>query len=460
LRINILKKATIFRFCLLFCISVLMLTIVPAALTTIYAQSDIRGLFQNYNALQTTPDYEFVAARNRFRVQYERSLGTGPFYTEIDLVQRYADSESVDIIIRELYLDWYFNNSDLRIGKQKITWGRATGAFVTDILSPVDLREFLTQDPSDLILGVTAVNYTRYFGNNSLQVIFNPVFQQDQLPSSGSRWFPIQTFESPIQLNFNGNQRSPSVRNMQLAARYALRSTDNFDLDLKLMHWTHPMPAYAITINLFNFFNPPSVELTETYLASLMGGYSLGWQIHSNWSFQTEALFVKDRLFTFLPVSVSRLEAALDDTAEALLVLQDFEIRDDGYLLQKPWLHTMVGVQTEISGTTLNVQAYLETIFDYEERILPQRLFPYVTALLNRSILRDRLQLTSLARYNFFGEDIWFQLQGVYELSDGIELAMGTNLFGGEEISPFYGHFTFYQFKENSFIFSRFSLYF
>ncbi|MCC5913063.1 MAG: hypothetical protein JJU46_01700 [Balneolaceae bacterium] len=427
-----------------------------------FAQSGISGKFQNYNAIQTTPDHELIAARNRFRVQFNRPIDIGGFYAEADIVQRYAQSESVELQLRELYFDWFFDNSDLRIGKQQINWGVANGSFVTGILSPVDLREFLTQDPSDLILGVTAANLTRYFGSSYIQAVLSPTIQQDLIPSSSSRWFPLQTIDAPIPVNFRGEQNSRTVSDIQAALRYAWRSHSSIDLDLMLYYWAHPMPAYALEINLFGptIFDPPSVNLTETYKTSPMAGLSMQWQFHDNWSLQLEGLYVHNRHFTFLPVSVNRLEAALDDFGSAIDVLQDFEIRDDGYILQKPWIHSMIGLRTEIYGTTIDLQGYLETILNYEDRILPQQYFPYASLLLNRSFLRDRLQMISVSRYNFFAEDFWFQLQGVYELSDGLELALGTNLFGGDEVSPFYGHFSFNQFRENSFLFSRISLFF
>ncbi len=424
------------------------------------AQDGVSGFLQNYNAFQTTQGQDLIAARNRLRVQFSRQVGRANLYAETDVIHRYSDEQLADVLLREIYFDWFFDKSDLRVGSQVITWGLSNGGFVTNILSPLDLSEFLTQDPQDLVLGVTALNLIRYFGNNQLQLIFSPSFQQDRLPEAGSRWFPVQTIDSPIPVNFSENSETASLSSIQGAARYSIRSINNIDLDFKLLFWTHPMPAFALNINLFNFPNLPSVELDQTYRASPMAGLSADWRFSNNWSLQTEALYVHRRLFTFLPVAVNRLEAALSDFGEALLVLQDFDLRDDGYLLRKPWLHAMIGIQGEALGTNISLQGYLETIFNYEDRILPQQYFPYVTALAARQFFRDRLQLLTLGRYNFYGDDFWFQLQGIYEISDGLELALGTNLFGGEPVSPFYGHFTFNQFRENSFVFSRLALYF
>jgi len=461
LRINIIKETFYSTFLQIITVCAILFFFPLIIATHSFAQNSVGGYYQNYNALQTTPDYEIIAARNRFRLQFNPSISNGSFFSETDIIHRYAERAEAEVLIREIYLELYFDKSDLRIGKQVINWGRSNGAFVTGILSPLDLSEFLTQDPSDLILGVTSLNFTRYFGSNSLQFVFAPVFEKDRFPSPDSRWFPLQTIDAPLPVQYRPYEYDGTVSDMQAAIRYSLRSPASFDLDLMLLYWTHPMPSFSLSVELFNDFpNPPSVDLSETYRVSPMAGYSLNWQLGSKLSLLSESLFVTDALFTFLPVSVKRLEDALESVTDAFLVLQEFEIRNDGYLLSKPWLQTMLGVQTELSGTTISLQGFLETIFLYEDRILPQQYFPYATLFMNRSFVRDRLQVLTGGRYNFFGNDFWFQFQGIYELSDGIELSSGINLFGGEEISPFYGHFTFNRFRDNSFLFSKISLYF
>jgi len=426
----------------------------------LYAQTSLNGLYQNYNAFQTKGDNELLAGRNRFRLQLNSPISRGNLSAELDFIQRYNEENPIEIQLRELYADLYFDQSDLRIGIQKIVWGRATGGFITDILTPVDLREFLTQDPDDLRFGLTALNYTRYFDANSLQFVVSPLFQPDLLPPADSRWFPIQTIPSPLPIRYQDAERSNNIKNIQIALRYGYRSSPNFDLDLYLMNWSHPMPAYAITINFLNLPDLATVDLTETYNQSLMAGFSSAIRLGSNFTLNVESLYVNRRLFTFLPVPISLLEDALTDIQSGFQLLQEFDLRDDGYLLKKPWLNSMVGFQTDQLGFTINAQAYLEAIFDYEDRILPRRLYPYATLILNRPLLRDRLQIVFLTRYNIYAEDFWTQLQGIYEVDDGIELSLGANLFGGKDITPFYGHFTFNQFKENSFIFTKIAVYF
>ncbi len=429
--------------------------------SNIYSQFRTTGSLQNYNAVQTAEDQEFVAGRNRVNLNLEMATGAFDITLQGDLIHRYAgEGDETELLFREAYFDRYFEQTDLRAGKQVVQWGRASGAFVTDILSPVDLREFLTLNPSDLRIGVTALNLRRYFGENSLQLIFNPVLERDRIPDSDSRWFPIEPVNTPVNLQFISPREQPTLTRMQGALQYSVRSLTSLDLDLMALYWAHPMPAYGLYPELFSFPDPPQVTLKESYRPSLMAGYSTEWSLHSRFRLISESLFVHERLFTFLPVSVSELEQALEDPLLALQLLQQFAPRDDGYLLRKPWLHKMVGADTDLYSTNISLQFHLETILNYEERILPQRFFPYATLLLNRSFLRERLQLLSVNRYNFYAKDFWVQFQGVYEAADGIELAAGANLFGGEEITPFYGHFTFHRYRQNSFIFTRLTLFF
>ncbi|TVQ02138.1 MAG: hypothetical protein EA359_12375 [Balneolaceae bacterium] len=417
-------------------------------------------MYQNYNALQTAGNNEIITARNRLRLQMQHTRSFGGFRGETDLIQRYNKSTDIEIRLRELYIDWFFGDYDLRIGKQKIIWGRATGGFITDILTPVDLREFLTQDPEDLRIGLTAINLTRYYGSNFLQIVLSPVFEPDLLPEPDSRWFPIQMIPGPIPVTYKGTERSTPLKDAGLALRYGIRSPSRLDLDLMLLRWTHPMPTYGITFSILTVQDILRANLNESYQHSWMGGLSASFQLYEDLFLTGEALFVKDRLFTYLPVSVERLENALTTPNGVFQLLQDFEFRDDGYLVNKPWLNSMIGVETNWHNTTIGAQFFVEGILNYEEKILPQRIFPYVTFLATRNFAQDRLRVLTLTRYNIYAEDFWFQLQGTYEAADGLEISLGTNLFGGDPVTPFYGHFSFNRFRENSFIFTRIAFYF
>lgn len=430
------------------------------SITDADAQFNLAGNFQHYSAFQTTGEYEFISGRNSLFFELDKPVEIGGFTARIEISDTYSDSRNAEILLRRLYFDWYREKSDIRIGMQNITFGRASAGFVNDIITPLDLRDFLTREPDELRAGITALNYRRYFGSNSLQVIVAPGIETDKFPEPGSRWFPVSGVPDQLPITFPGTDLPRSADNIQAAMRFSWRPAPSFDIDLMVYNWAHPMPAFALELSLPDFFVPPAINLRETYKTSPMAGISSGWQISGNWSLNFETLYVHKRLFTFLPVSVNRLEQALDAPQTAIEVLQEFELRDDGYLLEKPWLHHMIGIETEWFGTTIGLQGFLEIILEYEDRILPQELFPYLVGYTGRTFMRERLQLLAVSRYNIYGSDYWVQTQATYEARDNLEFSVGTNLFGGEQASPFYGHFSFHQFRSNSSLFGRVKFYF
>ena len=448
------KTAFCFLFCLFFSI---IFDIDKAA-----AQIRLNGVLQNYMAVQTVGDHEFLAARNRLRFQLDKPTNFGGLYTNLDLIHRFNKSNKLELLLKEAYFDWYLPNFDLRIGHQKIIWGRANGTFITDIVTPVDLREFLTVSAEDIRFGVTSFNAIRYFGSNSLQLVFAPFFQSDLLPSAESRWFPARemlSLFSPFSVKSAPAERSHSLEDIQLALRYSLLSPERLDLDIFLMHWTHPTPAYNISFEFDEISETPSVNLEESYRNSWMTGLSASFKLHSKLFLLVESLFVNKKLFNATPLSIDFQPALFSDTSAFLELLQNIEIEDD-FLQTKPWIHSMAGLRTEIIQTTIDAQFFLEGIFKYEDEILQEEMYKYVTLLATRSLLRDRLQILTLSRYNFDTNDYWIQFQGQYELDENLQLTVGTNLFGGKETNQLSGHVPFSHFKENSFVFSKIALFF
>lgn len=423
------------------------------------AQHALNGVLQNYLAVQTTDNHEFIAARNRFRFQFEKPTDFGGVTTELDLIHTFNKSQEIQFLLKEAYLDWYLDKYDLRIGHQKIIWGRANGAFVTDIITPVDLREFLTVSAEDIRFGVTSFNALRYFGANSLQLVFSPFPQHDLYPAIDSRWFPakqISNIFSSIPVTSDTEDEPYSVEDIQLALRYSLFSPQNMDIDLFLMRWTHPNPAYNLTFDLSNVPDFPSINLEETYQNSWMAGMSASLKFHSKLFLLIESLYVRKKLFTSLPFSdVSFIESISD----AFTLIEEVEFNDD-FLVSKPWIHFMAGIRTELLKTTLEGQFFVEGIFAHEEEISQQEVYKYATLLATRSFLRNRLQMLTLSRYNIDTKDYWVQLQGQYELTDNLQFTLGTNLFGGKKSTELSGHLSFSQYRENSFIFSKLVLFF
>jgi hypothetical protein len=107
----------------------------------------------------------------------------------------FSDKSRNRIYPKEYYLDLFFKNLDLRLGKQRFYWGRSDGINVTNNLNPIDLSDFL--DTEDEEIGVLSASALYYFRNCKVQGVFVPVFTPAILPGMSSVWFPAYPGEIP-----------------------------------------------------------------------------------------------------------------------------------------------------------------------------------------------------------------------------------------------------------------------
>ncbi|MDZ7672115.1 MAG: DUF1302 family protein [Halanaerobiales bacterium] len=147
-----------------------------------------------------------------YEVDYEQRFSKNNIFGKIYVnpVFKYnIDTEDEDFSIKEGYLDLYLPNFDLRIGKQKLTWGKSDGVVVTNIVNPRDYNVHPVVNYSDQFQNVEAVKVNLYPNNNNLEVVWIPEFKsvemnpniiKSQLPSGfakdGSQKEVVSDFEN------------------------------------------------------------------------------------------------------------------------------------------------------------------------------------------------------------------------------------------------------------------------
>lgn len=423
------------------------------------AQVNFSGYIRNYNAVQTTGEQEILIGRNRFRLDLDGTFSSGAFVVSNDIQNLYSSrADSFRYRLREAYAELYFARSDLKIGRQMIVWGRADGTFVTDILTPVDLSEFLTQDFPDIRMGVTAISYTRYFGSNYLQLVLNPVFNPNEIPEPGSGWFPRPILPTGIPTEYRDAPLTPTVDDIQAAVRWAFRSSLNFDLDLGVLYWHHPSPRFEKKLSTEN--GDPRFMLRETFTPGLIAIYSGTLKLTEKLFLVSESAFYHSRSFDYLTEDILTVNLQDPSPEEQAILFREFNANRDGFLKDRPWLISMAGLRYELFNWSIGGQFINEHIFDYDSEILQKKNYHYATLLIQKSFSRDKLDFRTFARYNFTGDDFWINPEITYTGIDAFEASLGGQLFGGEPPERFFGHLSFKNFADNSFGYLRLTAYF
>ena len=102
---------------------------------------NLTGYVRNYTGMLLEGGNSFSIIQDTFNLNFEHSIDKIAFKVN-PYIYNYQNKD-LEVGLRQAYLDIFFNSIDIRIGKQQIIWGKADGVFITDVLSPKDLREFL-----------------------------------------------------------------------------------------------------------------------------------------------------------------------------------------------------------------------------------------------------------------------------------------------------------------------------
>ena len=128
-------------------VAMLMVTAAGAAAQDLY----FGGYARNNTGVLLNDNLDFSHVQSTFDLKAE-------YYGDISALNAevYLNLTGIDELeagVKELYLDLYFNSVDFRIGKQQIIWGKGDGVFITDVVSPKDLSDFVMPDFDEIRIG-------------------------------------------------------------------------------------------------------------------------------------------------------------------------------------------------------------------------------------------------------------------------------------------------------------------
>jgi hypothetical protein len=371
-----------------------------------YSQStEIHGYVRNYTGMLAEDDGEFSIVQNTLDLEIGKG-GMNMGFKVNPYVYHYTNQE-LDYGLREAYIDLFFKSMDIRVGKQQIIWGKADGVFITDVVSPKDLREFLLPEFEEIRMGITSLKMDYYIGNNSFELVWVPEFVPTQLPDQESIWFPSE-YPSNATIDRSNKDIKPSVENSEIFAKYSLLSAD-FDLELMGGYMWDDDPA----MHMERYMNPQTmmpdslVIRPEHHRITLAGG-SFSTDI-GGVVIRSEGAFYDDKYFNVTDPTIS-----------------------DG-LLKKDYLHYLVGFDFIIGGVNFSTQFIQETILDYNDAIQQDEFENTMTFLVKDDFLRDKLSLELFTYFGFNEQDALIRPKATYEVATGVNVIAGANLFVGDD---------------------------
>jgi len=378
-----------------------------------YAQSvDINGFVRNYTGVSFN-NGDFNMLQNTLNLNFE-TRGDKVAFKANPMLYLY-DVDSLDFQLREIYLDLYFNSVDIRIGKQQIVWGKADGVFITDIVSPLNLTEFLLPDFDEIRIGVYAAKIDYYFGNSTIEAIWKPVYAGNELPPIESIWYKPPEFPATPTFDYSKEKIKATLQNSEVYLKYSL-SSSAIDFDL--------MGAYTWD------------QTASMHVEKEFGHDSLGNPVLTGLLITPEhhRLYVAGGSFTSTIKSfVLRGEAAYYNGK----YFQTADPMADGALTKKDYLHYVVGLDYGIGNLKLSAQFIQKYIMNYDDFIDEDEFQNTMTFLAHYDAMRETLHLELFSYVGLDYGDALIRPKVTYDFSDGFSILLGSNIFVGDERGMF-----------------------
>jgi len=373
---------------------------------------DINGFVRNYTGVQLN-NGNFNMLQNTLNLNFER-MGDQVAFKANPMIYLYG-IDSLDFRLREIYLDLYFNNFDIRVGKQQIVWGKADGVFITDIASPLNLTEFLLPDFDEIRIGVYAVKVDFYFGNSTIEAIWKPIFAGNELPGPSSIWYKPPEFPAPPTFDYSKEKINPSLENSEVYLKYSL-SSSAIDFDF--------MGAYTWDAS-------PSMHIDKEYQMDSVGIPILAGLLITP---EHHRVYVAGGSFTStLKSFVIRGEAAYYNGK----YFQTADPTADGALIQKDYLHYVVGLDYGVGHLKLSAQFIQKYIMDYDDFIDEEEFGNTMTFLARYEAMRETLHLELFSYVGLNYGDALIRPKVTYDFSDSFSILLGSNIFVGDERGMF-----------------------
>lgn len=379
------------------------------------------GYVRNYTGALLKGDNEFSIIQNTLNLNLEHSRDKVAFKANPYFYQ-YPGKE-LEIGLREAYMDIFFESVDIRIGKQQIIWGKADGVFITDIVSPKDLSEFLLRDFDEIRMGVTGAKFDYYLNDNTFELVWLPVFSPTLMPGEKTIWYPQMDFTVQPDIN-DSEEIKGSLGNSEVFAKFsAMTSLVDYEIIAGYAWDDDP------TMHISKTIDPQTMQLTgltvnPKYHRLTIGGGSFSTTLGPT-VLRGEGAYYGGKYFNSADPSL----------AEAVV--------------KKDYLHYLVGLDYSLWEIKLSGQFIQQAILDYDKAIDQDEYENTVTFLARRDFLRETLTLELFSYIGINNEDALIRPRILYDLTDGFEIQLGANIFAGSSGS-------FGQYDDNDMVYAKF----
>ncbi len=323
-----------------------------------------------------------------------------------------ALTKSVNFSLGDLWADYTSSFWGIRIGRQKVAWGKADGIDITNVVCPSDMSSITAMTSDDSKLPVDAVRLS-FSGNQfTADAFWIPFFTPAVLPAEKVAGVPIEKPELAI---WNGEY------GLKLSGYFSM-----FDVSLYGFYGWEDTPFVDYKIDMTN----PSVVIpSANYKHMAMVGLDTAIPIGPT-VLRSEAAFFPKR--NFQKDAQTIVKENMTGTAETTKELNQ--------------LNALIGLDWMPSGWTLTAQYFCDYVFGNLDNLDRKDAYTHgATLSISKSLLNETMDLSLAGLVNFNAFDSLLKPSLSYSLSDQINLETGAYiLLPGPDEDGTYGAYKDY----------------
>lgn len=366
---------------------------------------NLGGFMDSYHAVRLQEPYDFMSSRSRFRAEIRGEKDRSGFFVSLNANHHNLLPERTFIELRELYLEYAGQNWDLRAGRQIIIWGVADGMKITDIISAMDLTEFLAREYDDIRMPVDALKFRAFRNNFKVEMVFIPVFNASVIPVSPENpWsvLPAST-DGPVVVLGEAVKPENRLSNSEIGGRASFYFS-GFDVSVASLYTWNKFPVFRN-------------ELTS--------------------GMDTLAMHPEHHRLTMVGIDLSKPLGSLVIRGEAgYFSGEHFPTEMEGkasMLVRKPVIRFLAGIDWYPgSGWTLTGQYAHTCILNFENDLDCNAHTFLATLGISKKLLNSTLSLSTFGYVDLTNLGFFNRTGLDYSLSDQIHLCLGIDLFAGE----------------------------
>jgi Protein of unknown function (DUF1302) len=363
---------------------------------TIAQEAEISGFARTYEGVNVESG-DFSIIQQTLNLNFEKRGEKVAF--KADPMMYLYNSDSLQLNLREVYMDMYFKNFDLRIGKQQVVWGKADGVFITDIVSPLNLSEFLLPDFDEIRKGVIATKLDYYIGNSTLEAIWIPQFTPTISPDANSIWYIQPDFPAPTTFDWRKSTINPSLENSELFLKWSAM-TSNADFELMGGYTWDDNPTMHVQKQF-------ETDNTTTPPTPILSGLTITPQYHrltvAGGSFSTE---IKGVIFRGEGAYYSGKYFQTEDP-----------LATDA-LVQKNYLNYVAGLDFNIGSVKFSTQFIQKYVLDHNTYMSENEFQNTATFLARYDMMRETLHLELFSYIGLSDKDALIRPKVTFDFDD------------------------------------------